>query len=468
MLLDIEITDDQLIISYYNVEGRVEFKTYPTADLFNWQVCEPTDKRKDKTFINWDGRPVKKFKGKSINKHVIFNFLENLPKEDADAIFGYNFPKTYFFDIETEVTEGFPHAEKAENRVLTISILTPEKKVLVMGLRDLEKSDQADIIKKTNEYFKKFNANFELVFKKFDSEYDLLYTFMAMVKKFPMLTGWNCIGFDWKYLVNRCKRLQIDPSISSPSGKLDKKSTLPLHVGIIDYMDLYANWDRTITIKDNNKLETAAVAVIGVGKIKYDGNLQTLYDDDYIKYVYYNIVDSILVYYIDQKLKSMQNLLTLSNTCKISLYKAGSPVAITESLIARHLIADNRVMASKWDDDNKKDGQYAGAFVKPPIVGKHRAVACFDYASLYPSIMRQYNISPDSFIKKLPSTKIESFRKENVGVNIVTSSGAVYKTEQSILKTVLSDLYSKRKEYKKESFRYKMLVAKVSDKLKKM
>lgn len=467
MLLDIEEAEDRLIISYYDKDGKVDFKFYETANIYNWSVCEENDKRRDKKFKNWDGKPVKKFKGKSISKHAIVNFLDSLSTEDADLIFGYNFPKTYFFDIETEVTDGFPHPEKAENKVLSLSIVTPEQKVIVFGLQDLDNKIHGDIANKVNEYFKKFNANFQFTYKKFNTEYDMLYTFMSMVKKFPMLSGWNCIKFDWTYLINRCRRLQIDPSIASPTGKLDKKTTLPAHVGVLDYQDLYANWDRSISVKENNKLETASIAVLGIGKIKYDGNLQVLHDTDYEKFIYYNTVDSILVYYIDQKLKSMQNVLTLSNICKISLYKAGSPVAITESLIARHLLPDNKVMASKWDDGNKKDEQYTGAFVKDPIKGKHRAVACFDYASLYPSIMRQYNISPDSYIEILPQAKIEKYREEHKEL-IVTSNGCVFKKEPSILKVVLTDLYSKRKEYKKKSFEYKMMVAAIEEKLSKM
>jgi len=268
MLLDIEETEELLTISYYNAEGKVEFKSYPTADIYNWQVCEEGDKRKDKKFRNWDGRPVKRYKGKTISKHSLVNFLDSLSPEDSEAIFGYHFPKTYFFDIETEVTNGFPHADKAENRVLAISLVTPDQKVIVMGLQDLDTKVHGEIATKVNEYFKKFGANFQFVYKKFETEYDMLYTFMSMLKKIPMLSGWNCIKFDWTYLLNRCRRLQIDPAIASPTGKIDKKTTLPAHVGIVDYQDLYANVDRSIAIKENNKLETASVAVLGIGKIK--------------------------------------------------------------------------------------------------------------------------------------------------------------------------------------------------------
>jgi DNA polymerase elongation subunit (family B) len=229
-------------------------------------------------------------------------------------------------------------------------------------------------------------------------------------------------------------------------------------------MDLYSNWDRTVSVKENNQLNTAAMQTIGVGKIKYDGGLQQLYEDDYQKYLYYNAVDSILVYLIDQKLKTLQVVLTLSNICKISFYKAGSPVAITESLIARNLLAGGKVMAVKpYQKEKEKNEQYTGAFVKQPVVGKHRAVACFDFASLYPSIMRQFNISPDSFIEMAPASKVDSFDKKDF---TATSTGAVYQKEPSILKKVLTDLYAKRREYKKKMLEYKIELEEISKKLK--
>ena len=467
MLLDIEQRENVLIISYFNKEGKVEFKEFDVSDVHNWQVCSDTDRSRDKQLINWDGRSVKKYKGKGLAKHTITAFLENLSEEDTENIFGYNFPKIFFFDIETEVTEGFPKPELAENKVLTISLVTPDNKIIVMGIGDLPDHQVNTINQRINNHFKEFDANWEFTYKKFNSEYDMVYTFMKTVSKLPMLSGWYCVDFDWQYLVNRCRRLQIDPSIASPTGKLADKTKLPYHVGLLDYKDLYMNWDRSISPKENGKLETAAKQVLGMGKIQYDMELQELYEKDFETYVFYNAVDSCLVYYIDQKLKTMHVVLTLSNICKISIYKAGSPVAITESILARNLLKENKLMARDFNqgDENKKTGKYTGAFVKAPIVGKHTGVACFDYASLYPSIMRQFNISPDSYIEKLPNKTKDQMRKELLGKKIVTSFGGVYSHDPSILKRVLTDLYDERKKYKKQSWVYKMKANDIKQKL---
>jgi DNA polymerase elongation subunit (family B) len=464
MLLDIEQLEYQVTFSFFNENGDVELKTYDTTQFPNWYTCEDTDKRRSVHNINWDGKPVRASYEKKISKHGLIEFIERLPQEDSEKIFGYNFPKTFFFDIETEVTDGFPEPELANNKILTISVVTPNHQVIVLGLKDFDQKAQEKVKADTNKYFEKFGINWEIKYIKFNTEYDLVYTFInKFMPKFPMLSGWNCINFDWKYIVNRCKRLQIDPAEASPTGTLTRDG-LPYHIGIVDYMDLYSNWDRSIAVKENNQLNTAAMQTIGVGKIKYDGGLQQLYEDDYQKYLYYNAVDSILVYLMDQKLKTLQVVLTLSNICKISFYKAGSPVAITESLIARNLLAEGKVMAVKpYQKEKEKNEQYTGAFVKQPVVGKHRAVACFDFASLYPSIMRQFNISPDSYVDMVPQSKADEYDKEKF---TVTSAGGVYTKEPSILKLVLTDLYAKRREYKKKMFEYKMELEKISEKLK--
>ena len=98
---------------------------------------------------------------------------------------------------------------------------------------------------------------------------------------------------------------------------------------------------------------------------------------------------------------------------------------------------------------NSKREQFQGAFVKEPKVGMHKAVACFDFASLYPSIMRQMNVSPESFIKKV---KPDLKDNEKGTDKIVAVTGAIYDKEDSILKEILTDLYSQRKDYKRKSF----------------
>ena len=453
MLLDIEQRDKEVIISYYNKAGEVDFKRYPINQFKNWYVCDPKERDSSKEYKNWDGRAVKLSPSRQFNKFSLVYFMDGLPEKDKEIIYEYNSPRTYFVDIETEIVDGFPKAEEAKSRILAFSIVTPDKKVIVLGLEDLESDKIKKIEDDTNEYMKKFGDEWTFQYIKFKTEYDMVYTFVyKFMPKFPMMTGWNFINYDWQYIVNRCKHLQIDIVGSSRTGSLDPEDSRPLHMGILDYMQLYDKYDRSVKVKESNSLDYVSSQVLGTNKIKFTGSLQDLYRDNFTKYIYYNVIDSILVYYIDKKLKSMDVLITLASITKMPLYKAASPVAVTEALIARKIASEGKRIGTEAREDNKKEGQFAGAFVKEPIVGFYEGVSAFDYASLYPSIMRQFNVSPDAFIEKVPSSKIEERRKDkNV---IVCENGVVYKNEDSILKKILSDLYSQRKEYKGMSYEY--------------
>jgi len=452
MLLDIEQRDSEVIVSYYNKEGKVSFKRYPVSQFENWVVTDEKDRWKQDGIHNWDGRPVKKNRSRSFNKFSLIYFMDNLSEKDREEIFEFNIPRTYFVDIETEIVDGFPKPEEAKSRILTFSIITPERKAIVLGLDDLSSEQIKKIEEDTNAHFEGYDQDWEFSYYKFKDEYNMLYTFLhKFLPKFPMMTGWNFINYDWQYIVNRCKRLQIDLSEVAITGSLDRNDSRPLHMGILDYMQLYDKYDRSVKVKESNTLDYVSGQVLNVKKIKYQGSLQDLYENDFKKYVLYNVIDSILVYYIDEKLRSMEVLLTLATITKMPLYKAASPVAVTEALIARKLVEQDKRVGIEYDkEDGKKDGKYAGAFVKEPISGYYSGVSAFDFASLYPSIMRQFNISPDAYVEMVTKDKINTRRKDESV--IVCENGVVYKKEDSILKKILTDLYAQRKQYKKTSY----------------
>lgn len=453
MILDIEQRDKDVIVSYYDKEGKVAYKQYPIQQFQNWYVCGENEKGISTEFKNWDGRPVKLGYARQFNKFSLNYFIDGLPEKDKEEILAYNMPKTYFVDIETEIVDGFPKAEEAKSRILSFSIITPERKAIVLGLEDMAPDKIKKINDDTNEYFKDFDQDWEFKYHKFNTEYDMVYTFlMKFLPKFPMMTGWNFINYDWQYIVNRCKRLQIDVAEIGMTKKVDRNDSRPLHIGILDYMQLYDKYDRSVKVKESNSLDYVSGQVLNVKKIKYTGSLQDLYRDNFVKYIYYNVVDSVLVYYIDQKLKSMEVLLTLANITQMPLYKAASPVAVTESIMARKLAEQGMRIGTEKKEDGEKDGQYVGAYVKEPILGFYEGVSAFDFASLYPSIMRQFNISPDSYVEQVYKSEIPK-RREDKNV-IVCDNGVVYSKEDSILKKILADLYGQRKEYKQMSYEY--------------
>ena len=467
MLLDITQEDRQLWVSYFNLDGKTRFKTYDLKpeDMFNWEVCDEGDSKADPKIKNWDGRSVRKVKSRWLNKYRIIEYMDQLSFSDRELIFGYHFPRTYFVDIEVEVTDSFPEPSKAPNPVTAICIVTPEKQCIVLATKDLDNKTQSKIQKQMDDHFKDIDDDFTFTFKCFKSEYDMLSTFMmSFVQKFPMMTGWNYIKFDWQYIINRCKKLGVDIGSASPLGRNFGRDEFPCHVGVMDYLDIYAKWDRTVDIKEDFKLDTVGEAVVGIKKVKYEGTIQDMYENDYPKYIFYNVIDTALVFLIHQKIKTMDIALTIAHMTQISIFKAASPVAITEALLAREFLTRNLVMAKDPKAPPSKREQFEGAYVKEPITGMHNAVAAFDFASLYPSIMRQMNVSPESFKKKVTPEK----RKEEEGENnIVSVTGAVYDTERSILKDVLTRLYDQRKEYKKESFRLQQKAYDLEQELKK-
>jgi DNA polymerase elongation subunit (family B) len=468
MLLDITQEDRQLWVSYFNLDGKTRFKTYDLKpeDMFNWEVCDEGDSKADPKIKNWDGRSVRKVKSRWLNKYRIIEYMDQLSFSDRELIFGYHFPRTYFVDIEVEVTDSFPEPSKAPNPVTAICIVTPEKQCIVLATKDLDNKTQSKIQKQMDDHFKDIDDDFTFTFKCFKSEYDMLSTFMmSFVQKFPMMTGWNYIKFDWQYIINRCKKLGVDIGSASPLGRNFGRDEFPCHVGVMDYLDIYAKWDRTVDIKEDFKLDTVGEAVVGIKKVKYEGTIQDMYENDYPKYIFYNVIDTALVFLIHQKIKTMDIALTIAHMTQISIFKAASPVAITEALLAREFLTRNLVMAKDPKAPPSKREQFEGAYVKEPITGMHNAVAAFDFASLYPSIMRQMNVSPESFKKKVTPEK----RKEEEGENsIVSVTGAVYDTERSILKDVLTRLYDQRKEYKKESFRLQQKAYDLEQELKSL
>jgi DNA polymerase elongation subunit (family B) len=452
MILDIEKSYDGITLSYFNKEGDTEIKDFKIGygNFDNWVLCSENDQKKSSEFKNWDGRPVKKVKGKSFTKWSLYEFMEHLPEEIKSEVLSPHYPKMYSIDIEVEQVNGtWSSVEDAEGRITTIAISTEDGRIIVLGWKDLESKDSQNKIQKSlDSHFKDHKLDFSFQYINFKSEYDMMFTFFnKLLPKFALCTGWNFIRFDWTYLYNRCLKLGIDPASASPRGKLNPRDNYPLHLGLIDYLDIYKRWDRTVALKENNTLDFVSSVVLGINKIKYDGSLQDLYEQDYDKYVFYNAVDAALVTLIHQKIRTTDTIFTTASMANLNIYKASSAVNLTEALLFKEYYKNKMVIADSFRD--KERGNYEGAYVKQPILGRHDSVACFDFASLYPSIMREINVSPESFIEKIKDPeKLEEYKKKD---NIIVScTGAVYKKEDSVLKSILTDLYADRKGSKRK------------------
>jgi len=461
MILDIETKWNNVRISYFDKEGNVKLKDYQLNDIQNWTVCSETDKNKSTDYRNWDGKPVKKAKDRYLNKWSMYEFIQN--SEDLEELSALNFPKIYSIDIETEVIDGFPNPDIARERITTIAIATQDKKVMVLGWKPITKEQEKQIYDNTKNHLKAF-GDWEFKYVNFDDEYNMLYTYIhRLLPTMAFVTGWNYIGFDWKYIYNRCRKLGIDPAQASPSKKVNRDN-IPLHIAMMDYLDIYRRFDRTVAVKENNTLDFVSQTVLGAQKIKYNGTLQELYEQDYDKYVFYNAVDAALVVEIHEKIATLNAVLSVSVLCNISLYKSVSAVNITEAFLWKKYYERGFVVGDQFIRPGERQG-YEGAYVKEPQTGFYKGAACFDFASLYPSIMRQINISPESFIKKETNQeKLDELRKDKT--KIVSVTGAVYHKEDSAMKDILTELYSKRKVHKQKHLKLEVEIQKLKKQLK--
>ncbi len=288
MIIDIEQHEAKLKISYIGDVGdlRMMDLAVPNDQQYIWVEANPGQKA-DPSIKSWDNKPVKKRRSRFLNKFRIEEFLMEQPDYIKERLYALNKPKMFFCDIETEVTDdGFPHPHLAKNEITAIAFCTGET-VIALGTKRLNAEQIKRIEKKINKHFEKFYP-VSFNYHYFESEYDMLYSFLGKaIHKMPLITGWNFIGFDWPHMVNRAKRLGIDPGISSPSRQLIGKQNLPQHRLVLDYLQIYKTWDRKVDVKENNSLDFVSKAVLGVNKFKYSGTLQDLYEQDFEQYIWF-------------------------------------------------------------------------------------------------------------------------------------------------------------------------------------
>lgn len=461
MIVDIEPKKDHLHISTFTEDGDPTFINVPIPEdqRFVWEKCPSNDRNKDPEWRSWDGGFVKKVKTNKYDKYRIAQILEEADRELTGPLWSYQNPKKYFVDIEVEMTEEMKDAldtENAKNKVLSIGIATDRNKMIVLGLDDLSTEEIGSIHGKINKHFEKFGNEWSFKYRKFVSEFDMMYTFFKEIApKMALITGWNWFGYDWPYLLNRAKRLNIDPAIISPSKYLMGKNQIPQHLLMVDYLDIYKKWDRVIKIKESNRLDYVGEKAIGLKKIEYSGTLKDLYQSDFEKFIFYNAVDCILLHYIDQELKTMLTYFKVAGVTGVEITRALSPVWSTEVMMMRKFLERKQVLVDIPKSDNHV--KFAGGYVKEPTVGLHEWVACYDFASLYPNTIVQWGISPEAYKGKNLANPDESWVK--------TASGAYFggEEEKPILRTIIKDLYAARKKTKA-----KMLALQIEiDKLQK-
>ncbi len=473
----------KLIVSYVASDGKIKFMEYeiPLTQMYKWQYA----KRKcdiNPNYISYDHKAVKKVPCKRLSEHRMNELLADLCRQNPklEEMFDYNVPDTYFCDIETDVDDsGFSYPEVARNPVNTISIAHfPDSIVWVrkpLGEGGLEyitdkfrtyKSDSDDtaVIK-----------DYHFTYRYFDNEADMLMDFFKYIKDVPALTGWNFTGYDMNYMYNRAtKVLGMDISFLSPTRHFfnfkisntffSVTCMLPYHKIVYDYMMVYKKWDKSVEIKENNTLDFVAEAVLGYKKVEHSLGFKEFYEQQYADYVFYNAVDSILVEQIDKKIHTSRIWFNMASELRIEMNMAFSTIAPTEIVLGNFAYQKNMVIPEVYKEPVNEKG-YKGAFVWKTQPGIYKYVGSLDFQSLYPTCIRQFNMSPETYVCKLfeeldddipeheaiRQQKLSEYRKTKLlPTQILTKSGTIFdKSYQGLLPEVLTYYFKKRKESKR-------------------
>ena len=301
--------------------------------------------------------------------------------------------KIAYLDIETETEHGFAKPDDPTERVNCISMRIQDGKMYVWALGHVvvEKDD--------------------VVLKCFDDEAKLLIDFVDTWRAldFDIISGWNINHFDLPYLYHRIKRIighdfenRLSP-FDVVVEKLDKNNFTfaateaavdIIGIQILDYLDVYKK--HTYENRENYKLNTIAHAELGEGKIDYAKfkNLQGLYKKDFQLFVEYNMQDTDLVYKLEIALRLISLVCYLAYMSKINYEDVKSGTQTWDVIIFNHLYDIGYVIKPK--EKIEKSGTYPGAYVRDPLPGHYKYILSFDATSLYPSLIRQQNISAET------------------------------------------------------------------------
>jgi len=363
-----------------------------------------------------------------------------------------------YIDIETEAEKGFPNYQNPNERVIAITVAINETYyVFALGQYSSKKNN-------------------EVVFN-LSSERELLEEFYRFWDEASpdIVTGWNIRFFDIPYLYNRsiavigsAKAKMLSPWRHVKERvvhRMNRDHTVyePLGVSVLDYYELYQTF--TYTNQESYRLDHIAFVELGQKKLSYAefDSITEFYKKDFQKFIEYNIKDVELVHKLEKKMKLIELVVALTYSAKVNMMDVFSQVKTWDQIIFHYLHEKNIIIPPK--NFSEKDTQYAGAYVKNPIVGKHDWIVSFDLNSLYPHLIMQYNISPDTKIKGISSRRsidLDDLLKEDEasldfinekksqGYCIAANSTLYRRDKQGFLAELMEKMYIERKMYKKK------------------
>ena len=299
-----------------------------------------------------------------------------------------------------------------------------------------------------------------------------------------IITGWNVKFFDMPYLMNRFKHLMGEEWILqfSPWGVVENRSAKItakgynreesfydiLGVDVLDYLDLYRK--HTFVRRESYKLDHIGEVELGQNKLEnpYD-TFKEFYQNDYQRFVEYNIQDVELVDKLEDKMQLIALHLTMAYEAKVNYQDVFGQVRIWDCIIYNHLRSKN-IVPPAIQESKTSDG-YEGAYVKDPVVGFHDWICSFDLNSLYPHLIMQYNISPETMVGFEPNrVNVENMLNEKSDLSdldgrTITPNGAQFRTDKrGFLPELMDTLYKERVIYKKRMLEAQKMYQQTGDK----
>ena len=458
---NVTLLGDSILCRGYENGDQVSFKEIIKPTLF-----VPSPKGKWKSLTGESMTPVKQDGAKRARE-----FLEKYKDVDNFEVHGYErfvyqwisdkYPgqlkfnidqmKIYTIDIEVACENGFPDVEASQEEMLCISIKDlATGKFITWGTREA----------------------------KVESEYRVFWTEQEMLEDFvkwwcsntpDIITGWNCNLYDIPYICRRIERVLGDKwqKSLSPWNKVNMREVYIqgrrnlaydiLGVSILDYLDLYRKF--TYTNQESYRLEHIATVELGEGKLDHSEfeNFKDFYTEHWQKFVEYNLKDVDLVHRLEKKMKLLELAVTMAYDAKVNFEDVYSQVRTWDTLIYNYL--KERKICVPPRQESKKDDKYAGAYVKEPVPGLYDWVVSFDLNSLYPHLIMEYNISPETLVPtRYPSISVDKILNDEITIDseyCVAANGAQYRKDiHGFLPQMMQKIYDERKIYKK-----KMLIA---------
>ena len=381
--------------------------------------------------------------------------LEEYPWDEMK--FDMNQIRIFTLDIETGAENGFPDIETADQEILLISLKDSHTgRITVFGSRPYEATDP------------------DVDYLEFKTEVGLLKAFLHFwISNFPdVITGWNVQLFDIPYIIKRIERVigekeskMISPWKSILYREIYIKGRKQIAYDIsgiscLDYLELYKKF--TYTNQESYRLDHICSVELGAKKLdhsEYD-TFKEFYTKNWKKFVDYNIIDVRLVDQLDDKMKLIELAITMAYDAKVNFEDVYSQVRMWDNIIYVYLSKRNLVIPPKHE--SRKDNKYAGAYVKEPIPGIYDWVVSFDLNSLYPHLIMQYNLSPETLKEhRHPTATVDRLLNKEIELfdlcgQTLCANGTFYDTnKRGFLPELMDKIYQERTIYKKRMLKAK-------------